>query len=136
MIYVTEQIVTDLLPGWNSGSSDVGTDKAIMQANAWLSAKHSGRILPIYQLPTEIPEAILHAGAELAALAFQNKLFTGRAEGAIKSKSSTAGPVTTSKTYVDGDEGKPLNAEIQYVMALIEPYLMGGFAINTFAIRG
>ncbi len=136
MIYVTEEIVTDLLPDWNSGISDVGTDKAIMQANAWLSAKHSGRILPIYQLPTEIPEAILQAGAELAALAFDGKLFTGRTEGVVKSKSVQAGSVSSSKTYVDGDAGQPVSAEIQYVMALIEPYLMAGFAINTFAMRG
>lgn len=136
MIYVTEEIVTDLLPGWNSGISDVGTDKAIMQANAWLSARHSGRILPTYQLPADIPEAILQAGAELAALAFDGKLYTTSAEGAIKSKSVQAGSVSSSKTYVDGVAGQPMSAEMKYIYDLIEPYLMAGFAINTFAMRG
>lgn len=136
MIYVTEEIVTDLLPGWNAGGDVAKTHKAIMQANAWLSARHSGRILPIYQLPADIPDEILQAGAELAALAFDGKLFTGRTEGVVKSKSVQAGSVSSSKTYVDGDAGQPVSAEIQYVMALIEPYLMAGFAINTFAMRG
>ncbi|RYZ98745.1 MAG: hypothetical protein EOO68_13415 [Moraxellaceae bacterium] len=101
-------------------------------ANAWLSAKR----LPIYTDATLIPEPILQAGAEVAALAFENKLFTGRTEGVVKSKSVQAGSVSSSKTYVDGDNGQPLSAELQYALALIEPYLISGFAINTFAMRG
>lgn len=136
MIYVTEEIVTDLLPGWNAGGDVAKTNKAIMQANAWLSARHSGRILPIYQLPADIPDEILQAGAELAALAFENKLYTNSTEGAVKSKSVQAGSVSSSKTYVDGVAGQPMSAEMKYIYDLIEPYLMAGFAINTFAMRG
>lgn len=132
MNYVTADVVTDLLPNWNAGGDLVQTNRAIAMANAWLSAKR----LPLYTDAALIPEPILQAGAEVAALAFEDKLYTGRTEGVVKSKSVQAGSVSSSKTYVDGDNGQPLSAELQYALALIEPYLISGFAINTFAMRG
>ena len=131
MNYVTADVVTDLLPNWNSGGDLVQTNRALAMANAWLSAKR----LPLYTDATLIPEPILQAGAEVAALAFEDKLYKGRTEGVIKSKSVQAGSVSSSKTYVDGDAGLPVSPELQYALALLEPYLISGFAINTFAKR-
>lgn len=129
MIYVTTATVAASLndPLW-AGSGDA--DRAVKMANAWLSSK---------RLPTNfdpIPQAVLDAGAEVAKEAAAGNLYKGRTEGVVKSKESSAQTGThTKKTYADGADGQSITAGEQLALALIDPYVTKGFAINALLSR-
>lgn len=130
MNYVTAESVTALLPDWDAGGDVAQTNRAIIMANAWLNAKR----LPTYPID-EIPEAILQAGAEIAKLAFEGKLYAGRTEGIVQSKRVKADTVEVEKSFASGADGLAISAEEQFALALLAPFITTGFAINTFAMR-
>lgn len=126
MNYVTIDSVTQSLgPDW-AGSGDANL--AVTQANAWLRAK------PLRQFEV-IPEDVLLAGAYAAQLAAKGELYKDTKEGVVASKTVSAQSGTSvSKTYVVGkEEGK--SSTMTFIDDLLSPYLLKGFAINTFVVK-
>lgn len=127
MIYVTTATVAASLNdiAW-FGSGDA--DRAVKIANAWLNSKR----LPTYS--DDVPQPILDAGAEVAKEAAAGNLYKGRTEGVVASKESSAQSGThVKKTYADGSES--ITAGEQLALALIDPYITKGFAINALLSR-
>lgn len=111
--YVTKANVdTALGTGWQ-GSGDA--DRAVKQANAWLSAELNGRDFDT------VPPAVIEAGAELARMSAEGALFAD-SEGLVKSESVVADTVEVSTTYQDGS--RPVQGAMSYVRTLLKPYLM------------
>ena len=100
------------------GSSWATTEqkpRAVLMANVWLTER-------INEAFTEVPSAIVQAGAEVARDAAAGLLY-GVAEREVISSSVTAGPVTTAKTFAAG--GKARTAGESFALALIRPWLAG-----------
>ena len=126
MNYVTiESVTTQLGPNWQG---DGDANLAVTQANAWLRAK------PLRQFEV-IPEDVLLAGAYAAQLAAKGELYKDTKEGVVASKTVSAQSGTSvSKTYVVGkEEGK--SSTMIFIDDLLSPYLLKGFAINTFVVK-
>ncbi|WP_129141529.1 DnaT-like ssDNA-binding protein [Modicisalibacter coralii] len=111
--YVTKADVdTTLGSGWE-GSGDA--DRAVKQANAWLSAELNSRTFET--VPTEVVEA----GSELARMSAEGTLYAD-SDGDVKSESVKAGEVEVSTEYQD--RSRATNGTLQYVKALLKPWLM------------
>mgnify|MGYP000387822141 FL=1 len=125
MNYVTIDSVTQSLgPDW-AGSGDANL--AVTQANAWLRAK------PFRQFEV-IPEDVLLAGAYAAQLAAKGELYKDREDGVVKSERVKADTVEVQTEYVVGmEEGK--SSTMLFIDDLLSPYLLKGFAINTFVVK-
>lgn len=125
MNYVTIDSVTQSLgPDW-AGSGDA--NPAVTQANAWLRAKR----LRQFEV---IPEDVLLAGAYAAQLAAKGELYKDRADGVVKSERVKADTVEVQTEYVAGmEEGK--SSTMLFIDDLLSPYLLKGFAINTFVVK-
>lgn len=125
MNYVTIDSVTQSLgPDW-AGSGDANL--AVTQANAWLHAKR----LRQFEV---IPEDVLLAGAYAAQLAAKGELYKDRADGVVKSERVKADTVEVQTEYVAGmEQGK--SSTMLFVDDLLSPYLLKGFAINTFVVK-
>ena len=125
MNYVTIDSVTQSLgPDW-AGSGDANL--AVTQANAWLRAK------PFRQFEA-IPEDVLLAGAYAAQLAAKGELYKDRADGVVKSERVKADTVEVQTEYVAGmEQGK--SSTMLFIDDLLSPYLLKGFAINTFVVK-
>lgn len=98
------------------GSDWAAEDKkarAVLMANAWLSAKP----LPRFEV---VPPAVLQAGAEIAREAATGRLYAASETGVL-SKSVEAGGVSSSKTFAPG--ARTVTAGEQFAMALLAPYL-------------
>lgn len=120
--YVTVAEVTDLLgAGWE-GTGD--PDRAVLMANAWLSAKPLPEFNPI-------PAEVKQAGAELSREAAAGKLYATRETG-VTGKAVEAGSVSSSKTYAAG--ARVVSEGEAFANALLAPWLGSG---NQFAlVRG
>lgn len=131
MNYVTADTVAASLddPAWfGSGNPD----RAVKMANAWLNAQG----LPTYASADDIPQPILDAGAEIASECAAGKMFTGRTEGVVKSKESSAQTGThVKKTYADGAQGQPITAGEELANSLIQPYIMRGLSLSASLTR-
>lgn len=103
-------------------------ERTVMVVNAYI--KNKG-----VQVTGEIPVEIKQAGLELARAFTDGKLLQGRTEGIVASKSSKAGDVSVSKTYADGADGQPISAEQMIADALLEPFIVKSFGINTVVSR-
>lgn len=125
MNYVTIDSVTQSLgPDW-AGSGDANL--AVTQANAWLRTKR----LRQFEV---IPEDVLLAGAYAAQLAAKGELYKDRADGVVKSERVKADTVEVQTEYVAGmEEGK--SSTMLFIDDLLSPYLLKGFAINTFVVK-
>ena len=125
MNYVTIDSVTQSLgPDW-AGSGDANL--AVTQANAWLHTK------PLRQFEV-IPEDVLLVGAYAAQLAAKGELYKDRADGVVKSERVKADTVEVQTEYVAGmEQGK--SSTMLFIDDLLSPYLLKGFAINTFVVK-
>jgi len=119
MNYVTIDSVTQSLGLDWAGSGDANL--AVTQANAWLRAK------PLRQFEV-IPEDVLLAGAYAAQLAAKGELYKDRADGVVKSERVKADTVE-----VQTEQGK--SSTMLFIDDLLSPYLLKGFAINTFVVK-
>lgn len=111
--YITRTDADGLESGWSGSSTQEAIDKALLQANTWLSA------LQLVDF-TEIPLQIKYAGVELAKLSLANKLFESVEKVSSKTVSAGGG-VSVSKSYEGGftNESRDMN----YIRALVQPYL-------------
>lgn len=125
MNYVTiESVTTQLGPNWQG---DGDANLAVTQANAWLRAR------PLRQFEV-IPEDVLLAGAYAAQLAAKGELYKDRADGVVKSERVKADTVEVQTEYVAGmEQGK--SSTMLFIDDLLSPYLLKGFAINTFVVK-
>ncbi len=108
--YITIAQVDGLL-----GSDWAAEDKkarAVLMANTWLAERLTATF-------SEVPDAVVQAGAEIAQLAASGGLY-GAQEREIVSTSVTAGPVQSSKTFREGS--KALSAAESFALALIKPW--------------
>lgn len=111
--YITTAQVDALLgAGW-AGTGDPA--RAVLMANTWLTAKR----LPAFDV---VPDAVVHAGAEVAREAAAGKLYQA-VETGVLSKSVDAKGVSSSKTYASS--AKKLTAGESFALALLAPYLGG-----------
>ncbi|QZI68675.1 protein singed [Pseudomonas protegens] len=101
--------------------------RAVMQANAYLTS------LNLVGIDMDaIPEEVKQAGAELAKVAADGKLYQQKTEGALEAKTVKAGPVTTSKTFASLDISKIIAqpADVQFALALLAPWQSNPFAFR------
>ncbi|EWC39550.1 hypothetical protein [Stutzerimonas stutzeri] len=108
--YITIAQVDGLL-----GSAWTTEDKkarAVLMANTWLTERLSVTF-------TDVPDAVVQAGAEIAQLAASGGLYAAQ-EREATSTSVTAGPVQSSKTFKEGS--KALSAAESFALALIRPW--------------
>lgn len=108
--YITIAQVDGLL-----GSDWTTEDKkarAVLMANTWLAERLTATF-------SEVPDAVVQAGAEIAQLAASGGLY-GAQEREVVSTSVTAGPVQSSKTFKEGS--KALSAAESFALALIKPW--------------
>lgn len=114
MDYITVADVDALLgAGW-AGMGD--SARAVLMANAWLSAKP----LPAFDT---IPAEVKQAGAEIAREAAAGALYAAYESGVL-SKSVEAGSVSSSKTFAAG--ARSVSAGEAFANALLAPYLSYG----------
>ena len=98
--------------------------RAVLMANVWLSAK------PLTEF-SEVPAAVVQAGAEIAREAAAGALY-GATETGVLSKSVSAGEVSSSKTYASNS--RKISAGEAFAMALLAPYLGPGNQVRL--VRG
>jgi hypothetical protein len=120
--YITVADVDATLPAGWEGDGD--KYQAVMQANAWLSARGV-----IAGDPVEA--AIVKAGSLLAKEAANGRLYADT-DGNIKRERAKADTVEVETEYQDGSRAR--SGVIALVMDLLKPYLPGGGG-STFAVR-
>ena len=109
--YVTVDDVTMRMgAGW---WHDAPAERAVMLANLWLTSR--GVVFD-----DSTPDAIKQAGAELASLAGQGKLYTDKQVGLL-SETVQADSVSVSQSFASS--AKLISAEMQVIEALIKPYI-------------
>lgn len=110
--YVTRADVDATLgAGWE-GAGDA--DRAVRQANAWLTAKLPGR-----EFDT-VPTPVIEAGAELAQMAANGTLYAD-SEGDVKRESVEADTVSVETEYADGS--RAVQGAMLYVADLLRPWV-------------
>lgn len=115
MAYITIETVNQSLgEHWHDNSD---AKLCVMLANSWLVSKN----LPVFL--DLVPDDVLMAGAMIARAIAKNEMLAGRSEGIVKSKSVQAGDVSSSKTFVDGEQGQAISQSEQQALLLIQPYI-------------
>ena len=97
--------------------------RAVLMANAWLTER-------VRQEFSEVPAAIVQAGAEVAREASLGTLYGAQARE-ILSETKTVDVVSKSTTYAQGSA--TISAGESFALALLKPY-MGGSQIRM--VRG
>lgn len=116
MKYITIETVNQSFgENWHDDSD---ANLCVMLANSWLKSKG----LPVFV--DVVPDDVLMAGAMIARAIAKNEMLSGRSEGLVKSKSVQAGDVSSSKTFVDGENGQAISKSEQQALLLIQPYLI------------
>lgn len=103
--------------------------RSVMQANAYMTAlKLSGVDME------SIPDEVKQAGAEIAKVAADGKLYQQQAEGSVESKTVKAGSVSTSKTFASLDTTKStvLPDGLQFALALLAQWIVSGYSFNVY----
>ena len=103
--------------------------RAVLQANAYLTS------LNLTGVDMDaIPEEVKQAGAELAAVASEGKLYQQHTEGSLEAKTVKAGSVTTSKTFasIDTSKSTALPDGVQFALGLLAPWRVSGFSFNVY----
>lgn len=116
-IYITVDDVNAILsPAW---APDDKKALAVAQANAYLTSLSLCGISM-----SAVPDEVKQAGALLAQVAGDGKLFEQQTEGALAAKTVKAGSVSTSKSYAAYDKssrGSRPEGE-QFALALLTPW--------------
>ena len=114
------------------GSDWTAEDKkarSVMQANAYLTSLNLVGV-DMDAIPVEVKQA----GAELAKVASEGKLYQQKTEGSLETKTVKAGSVTTSKTFASLDSSKIIAqpGDVQFALALLAPWRSSPFAFNVY----
>ena len=125
--YITVADVDAILgPTW---AADDKKARAVMQANAYLTS------LNLTGVDMDaIPEEVKQAGAELAVVASEGKLYQQHTEGSLEAKTVKAGSVTTSKTFasIDTTKSTALPDGVQFALGLLAQWRASGFSFNVY----
>ena len=125
--YITVADVDAILgPAW---APDDKKARAVMQANAYLTS------LNLVGVDMDaVPEEVKQAGAELAKVASEGKLYQQKTEGSLEAKTVKAGSVTTSKTFASLDSSKLVAqpGDVQFSLALLSPWRSNPFAFSVY----
>lgn len=125
--YITVADVDATLgPAW---AAEDKKSRAVLQANAYLtSLSLAGVDMGV------IPDEVKQAGAELAKVAAEGKLYQQKTEGSLEAKTVKAGSVTTSKTFASLDSSKIIAqpGDVQFALALLTPWRSSPFAFSVF----
>ena len=103
--------------------------RSVMQANAYLTS------LNLVGVDMDaIPEEVKQAGAELAKVASEGKLYQQKTEGSLEAKTVKAGSVTTSKTFASLDSSNIIAqpGDVQFALALLSPWRSNPFAFSVY----
>jgi hypothetical protein len=103
--------------------------RAVLQANAYLTS------LNLVGVDMDaIPEEVKQAGAELAVVASEGRLYQQQTEGSLEAKTVKAGSVTTSKTFasIDTSKSTALPDGVQFALGLLAPWRVSGFSFNVY----
>ena len=127
MIFVTiEEVDTILGVDWTAQDKKA---MAVSQANVWLSAKSFCK--PLDPMPDDLKQA----GAYLAQLSSQGKLYETQTDGTVTEKSVRADTVSVTKKYASGQE-KGKSSEMLFIDDLLKPFLCSGVgSINTWVCK-
>ncbi|EMH4161653.1 protein singed [Pluralibacter gergoviae] len=120
MNYITVADVDSVL-GADWAADDKAKTKAVLMANAWLSAQNLHGIDP-----ENIPDIVKTAGAYVASVAAAGNLYVQRENsGVLASESVKAGNVEVSETYYTGgsmSSSSLLDPDLQLALDLLGPY--------------
>ena len=124
-IYITVADVDAIL-----GSAWAPDDKkarAVLQANAYLTSLN---LVGVDM--SAIPDEVKQAGAELASVAAQGKLYQQQTEGSLEAKTVKAGSVSTSKTFasIDSSKSTSLPDGVQFALGLLQPWRSSPFSFR------
>lgn len=125
--YITVADVDAILG--TSWAPDDKKARAVLQANAYLTS------LNLVGIDMDaIPEEVKQAGAELAVVASEGKLYQQQTEGSLEAKTVKAGSVTTSKTFasIDTSKSTALPDGVQFALGLLAPWRVSGFSFNVY----
>ena len=125
--YITVADVDAILGA--SWAPDDKKARAVLQANAYLTS------LNLVAIDMDaIPEGVKQAGAELAVVASEGKLYQQQTEGSLEAKTVKAGSVTTSKTFasIDTSKSTALPDGVQFALGLLAPWLASSFSFNVY----
>ena len=103
--------------------------RAVLQANAYLTS------LNLVGIDMDaIPDEVKQAGAELAVVASEGKLYQQHTEGSLEAKTVKAGSVTTSKTFasIDTSKSTALPDGVQFALGLLAQWRPNGFSFNVY----
>ncbi|WP_434706917.1 protein singed [Pseudomonas sp. D4-18] len=101
--------------------------RAVLQANAYLTS------LNLVGVDMDaIPDEVKQAGAELAVVASEGKLYQQHTEGSLEAKTVKAGSVTTSKTFasIDSSKTSSLPDGVQFALGLLQPWRTSAFSFR------
>lgn len=103
--------------------------RSVMQANAYLTSLNLVGV-DMDAIPVEVKQA----GAELAKVASEGKLYQQKTEGSLEAKTVKAGSVTTSKTFASLDSSKIIAqpGDVQFALALLSPWRSNPFAFSVY----
>ncbi|WP_395602200.1 DnaT-like ssDNA-binding protein [Pseudomonas sp. A1230] len=125
--YITvADVDAELGPSW---APDDKKTRAVLQANAYLTS------LNLVGIDMDaIPDEVKQAGAELAVVASEGKLYQQQTEGSLEAKTVKAGSVTTSKTFasIDTSKSTALPDGVQFALGLLAPWRVSGFSFNVY----
>lgn len=125
--YITVADVDAILGA--SWAPDDKKARAVLQANAYLTS------LNLVGIDMgAIPDEVKQAGAELAVVASEGKLYQQQTEGSLEAKTVKAGSVTTSKTFasIDTSKSTALPDGVQFALGLLAPWRVSGFSFNVY----
>lgn len=103
--------------------------RAVLQANAYMTS------LNLVGIDMDaIPDEVKQAGAELAVVASEGKLYQQHTEGSLEAKTVKAGSVTTSKTFasIDTSKSTALPDGVQFALGLLAQWCTSGFSFNVY----
>ncbi|MCT8948405.1 DnaT-like ssDNA-binding protein [Pseudomonas iridis] len=125
--YITVADVDAILGA--SWAPDDKKARAVLQANAYMTS------LSLVGVDMDaIPEEVKQAGAELAVVASEGKLYQQHTEGSLEAKTVKAGSVTTSKTFasIDTTKSTALPDGVQFALGLLAQWRASGFSFNVY----
>lgn len=125
--YITVADVDAILGA--SWAPDDKKARAVLQANAYMTS------LNLVGVDMDaIPDEVKQAGAELAVVASEGKLYQQQTEGSLEAKTVKAGSVTTSKTFasIDTNKSTALPDGVQFALGLLAQWRVSGFSFNVY----
>ena len=110
--YITKaEVDAELGAGWEG---DADAERAVRQANVWLSTKLGGHEFEA------VPDEVIQAGAELAKMAAEGTLYAD-SEGNVKREMVKADTVEVETEYMDGS--RPTSGNLSYIEDLLAPWM-------------